>query len=220
MPGEIAADGSYRIEGLAAGDWLVTATAGATGRRGQGRIDDRRGRDEEAHLDLTLGSGLTLQGIVRWNGRPVDGARVDVASDDGRLAQSDSTDHLGAFRIEGLAPGTYQLGVVDRSTQLRDARTVDLREDQTVAIDLAGGAVVGLLVDGASGGPLAGAAARLETAAGEAAPGGQGRGSDARGHVGFDPVAAGAWLLVVSKPGYATQKIPVRSSRAPPLRSR
>jgi hypothetical protein len=208
--GEVAADASYRIEGLAAGDWRVTAVAGATGRRGQGQVTLADGGDAE--LDITLGGGLSLQGQVTKNGRPVDGARVDLAEAPGSSPvpsrAGDLTDYLGRFRLEGLDRGQATLWVHVPFSSLSEQRSVDLEDDQTVSIDFQVGGVAGSVVDGATGRPLEAAAVTLRaTAAASAMP--QDRASDAQGHFGFDDLAAGAYTLTVQKAGYATQSATV-----------
>jgi len=164
--GQVAGPGSYRIEGLRVGDWLVTAKVSGTGRRAQGRVRLREG-DGETRLDLELGEGVSVTGRARENGEPLVDAEVHVFGPTGVRVASVRTDRSGSFRVEGLEPGTYGLELVSFGRQIRHAETLTIERDRRLEIDLATGSLSGRIVD-AAGAPIARASLLLEPLAGPA----------------------------------------------------
>ena len=77
---------------------------------------DVNGKD----LDLTSGSGGSMEVVISPNGaevtgtvrdadgKPVPSAIVQICSKSGELAKSANTDQNGAFDVKGLAPGEYK----------------------------------------------------------------------------------------------------------------
>ncbi len=210
-PAEVAADGSYRLEGLSPGDWQVTASASATGRHGQGRVEIAEGA-AEAHLDVELGAGLALAGTVRMNGQPLDGAEVELRDESGQAAAVDVTSHLGTFRLEGLAPGRATLAVSAQLSMVAAERAIDLREgdeERTVDVDIPVGALALSILDAATGRPLGGATVELRKAGEDGRMTTRRAGADAQGHFGLDPLAAGVYALTVRAAGYAPRELQV-----------
>lgn len=164
--GQVSAAGSYRIEGLSPGDWLVTAEVRGSGRRAQARVSLREG-EAEIRRDLELGAGLTVEGRVRENGSPLVDAEVTLFGPTGSLVASLRTDRSGSFRVEGLEPGTHSLEVASFGRQLRHAETLTIERDRSFDIELATGSLAGRVVD-ATGSPVAGARILLEPLAGPA----------------------------------------------------
>jgi hypothetical protein len=146
---------------------------------------------------------------VRVNGRPLDGAQVQLQAEGGQLAAADVTNHLGAFRLEGLSAGHATLSVSSRAPWLLEQRALDLSEDATVDLDIAAGALSGSVVDAASGQPLAEATVAIQKVAEGEIMGLPPTSSDVQGHFGFETLAAGAYAVTVQKPGYAAQKLQV-----------
>jgi hypothetical protein len=137
MPGRAGVvewNGSYRIEGLAPGEWTVTARSPSLGREARGHtVVDADGA--AAILDLEFLAGFTLSGAIARDGRPVGGVVVVGRSPTG-AAGGAVTDGAGRFRIEGLAAGSYLLTLVDRSTGSQALRQVTLDGDLDIEIDL------------------------------------------------------------------------------------
>lgn len=162
--GQMSGPGTYRIEGLSAGDWLVTAEVRGIGRRAQGRV--RLGESGgETRLDLELGEGLALDGQVRENGEPLVDAQVHLFGPSGDRAASVRTDRSGSFRVEGLEPGTHGVEVVSLGRQIRHAETLTIERDRRIEIDLPTGSLSGRVVDSA-GFPIPLARILLEPLAG------------------------------------------------------
>jgi len=164
--GEVSGPGSYRFEGLRAGEWLVTAEVRGTARRGQGRVRLRES-DGETRLDLELGEGLSVTGRVRENGEPLVDAAVNLFGPTGDRVATVRTDRSGSFRVEGLEPGTHGFEVVSFGRQLRHTQTLTVERDQQIDIDLATGSLAGRVVD-AAGSPVPRAQVLLEPLAGPA----------------------------------------------------
>ncbi len=153
-------DGRYRIEGLATGRVSMTAEHP----KYQAQVLDIEVRPEENTLDFELDRGLEITGrVIDENQLPVEGARVQataprggsfvIAFGGGRGRVVTGPD--GAFVLEGLATGSYQVGaqktgyaaaqtdhpvVLDSSSQLG----IELRLERGAAII---GHVLGLELD-------------------------------------------------------------------------
>jgi hypothetical protein len=117
------ADGSYLIEGLPEGEYTVTAAYGLN----LGELADRvsvRANESSIGITFQLVSGAfqasaphadnaTITGFVRWaeTGAPAVGAVIGLANAEGEAIEigvKRTTDD-GAFSIDGLAAGTYQV---------------------------------------------------------------------------------------------------------------
>jgi len=125
-------DGTFRVPGLDAGRYFLTASAAgySTGRFGQERLDDpqqafdlRAGEDAKG-VTLWLTPGGTIAGTVRTaSGQPAGRMSVRAivlgTSDDGRptlksaLGGQQHTDSGGEYRLANLAPGRYLVEVSD-----------------------------------------------------------------------------------------------------------
>jgi len=126
------ADGRYRIDELGPGPWTVVAQLAGTARVARGGAVVPPGG--EAALDLALGSGLALAGVVVRGAAPVAGAWVTVWNALGSAGAPTGAD--GRFRIEGLAPGPCEITVVHPASGLeRDVR-IDLEADADLTLEL------------------------------------------------------------------------------------
>lgn len=104
------ADGSFVIEGVAAGSYKVSASA-------EGFPDPPEPTEVtvpaggETEIDLALAQGGVVAGeVVDAQGQPVAGVSVR-ARGKARWGMGDRgmTDDSGSFRIEGLSPGSYRI---------------------------------------------------------------------------------------------------------------
>lgn len=112
--GQTAADGSYRIEGIAADEYEVSADAGPR------RVIRISG--EDAVLDLEI-PAVQLAGRVMEDGgtAPVVEAHVyatPVGADASRVRPNGSSDHFGEFKLTGLEPGAIVLSAYKRGYEL------------------------------------------------------------------------------------------------------
>jgi hypothetical protein len=133
--GRADSQGSYRIDDLAAGDWLVLARM-PDGRMAQGQVTIASGA-RAVSLDLGFEGGVTLSGHILTGATPIAGALVRVLAGDGSGAGGGVTGPQGEFRIEGLRPGTYAMTIVPPQPGSPHHETLELRGDREVVIDLA-----------------------------------------------------------------------------------
>jgi hypothetical protein len=112
--GRTAADGTYRIEGIVAGEYDVMAAAGASRRI--------RIADADVALDLEM-PAVQLAGRVIEDGAtvPVVGALVCatvIGADPRDVRPNDRSDHFGQFKLAGLKPGELVLSAYMRGYEL------------------------------------------------------------------------------------------------------
>jgi hypothetical protein len=148
--GRVGLEGEYRIEGLEPGDWKVQATLSTPGSRdveGTVRIEPGATR---ATLDLEFPpGGLTLSGRVLVDGSPLVGAEIEVSIRRGMSASTSRgglrTAWDGSFALLDLEPGLVTLTFVTPEG-IGASRTVQLKESQEIAVDLATGRLRGTVV--------------------------------------------------------------------------
>lgn len=200
------ADGAFRAEGIAPGRYVVVAQA-------PGHLDLQR-RDvlltEGAEVDLgalTLEKGLTIEGIVTDDrGQPVSGARVNCSPhrEQGQRPMpgftrpgSNTTDADGAFRIDKLTPGSYDLsaradGFAAASLDNVNAGTTQIRITMTPGLSIEGRV---LLPSGKpAGGVFVNAQGENENR--------QGARTDAEGHFEITDLPVGVYRVTVSGGGF------------------
>jgi carboxypeptidase family protein len=201
------AKGEYRIGDLPPGDWMVSAILGLGGRSAHGKVQLPPGA-AEVRLDLEFPYGFTLSGRLLRAGQPVPGAFVSAQGakgTDGGGSGVGRSDGDGAFRIEGLKAGTYEIRVNSRSAGLVHKETLELAADREIQIDLPAAELRGRVVDADEGSPLAEASIALEPAdparAGFARFSGVRTGPD--GAFALDSPAEGDYRVIARKDGYA-----------------
>ncbi len=184
----------FSINGLEAGLWTVIARIGNSGRRAERKV---RLADEDARIDLVFENLPALRGTVRLDGRPLQRTQVLLARGrDLAGARRFWTRHDGSFHFPDLEPGNYTLGVG------AETRTVAIRAETDLTIELRSGRVEGVATDSRSGAPLAGAGvsvwpilARREHA--EMLGIVRRTFIDTQGRFTFDRLPEGAWELAV-----------------------
>lgn len=113
-----ASDGSYVIEGLAAGSYTVQFEAEEAGDVSQyydgvEQLSEAASialtEDQEAQgIDATLKRGAVIAGVVTGaGGTPLSGVQVEVTDRAGDFVAATATESDGSYTISGLAPGTY-----------------------------------------------------------------------------------------------------------------
>jgi protocatechuate 3,4-dioxygenase beta subunit len=132
--GQVAYDGTYRIDDLAPGAWTVIATLADNGRRTTGSVTLEPGQGEVS-LDLELASGFVLSGRVELQGAPVSGALVQVQGADGSGGDT-VTGADGRFRVEGLRSGTYALTALQPRSGLRIDQQLKVDGDREIVLVL------------------------------------------------------------------------------------
>lgn len=150
-------EGNFALKDLAAGEWKVVARKSeSSAGRAVERIVTLGPGSSEALVELPFETGLRLSGQVFVAGEPmISGSLVAVPPDDGEVQWTD-TDHLGRFEMSGLQPGPYDLRIQEMNGST-EHRSIDLQSDlEGLRIDLQRPAsVVGVVVDGTTGQPLA-----------------------------------------------------------------
>lgn len=202
--GRVDFQGQYRIEGLSAGEWDVTAQT-EDGRRAQGKVTVAQGSD--ATLDLEIGTGFTLSGRVLRAGEPVTDVFVSVQGA-GVGGGGDQTDPQGAFRIGGLKAGTYDLQVIGFQSGINQSQTVEISADRELVVEISTRQVSGRVLDASDESPLGKVVLSLERLDASAPPRGlslqKGSTSDADGAFTIADVSPGAYRLLAKLEGYAS----------------
>jgi uncharacterized GH25 family protein len=132
QPGRVDYQGSYRIDALPPGEWIVEALL-PENRRAVGKVQLAPGQTQ-ASLDLEFGGGLTLSGVVLQKEQPVAGAMVTVQSPNGGLLHGARSGPDGRFRVEGLDAGPVEVVVLGKDAPLR--QPLDLTTDREIVLRL------------------------------------------------------------------------------------
>lgn len=185
------ADGTFEIGPIPSGKYAVVAMQ-------SGLLPDHRQvhEDEEQDLELELSVPRVLSGTVMQNGAQVQGATVKL--DGMHRKRTVTTDSKGAFRIERLRPGSYELNAT-AGTALGAAKSrVDKREDRAdVVIEIEDGVPLdGVIVD-ERGAPVSGVKVQVE-----AANDWLRTDTNDEGRFHFDAVSVGEHELWASKTGF------------------
>jgi hypothetical protein len=191
--------GDFRVEGLAAGEYLLEARA-----VGHARTVLQRVRvPATAPLTVELPAAGVIEGfVVDAKGSPAPGAEVQVG---GRIHEATTTGSGGGFSIE-VEPGSHvvlarrgsEAGSLDQQVVVSPGKTV-----RGIRIQLGQGAALeGRVVARSTGAPIEGA--RLDVSP-YGRSGDSGRAvSDAEGRFTVEPLAPGSYDLMVAAKGFAT----------------
>src|SRR5262249_24119984 len=154
---------------------------------------------------------FTLSGRLLRAGQPVPGTFVSARGTDVLGGATGRSDGDGAFRLEGLKPGTYELSVTSRSAGLVHKETVELTGVREGRIDLPAAEIRGRVVDADEVSPLAEANVSLVPAdpskEGLSRFSGISTGPD--GTFALDSPAEGDYRVSARKDGYAPAEAPV-----------
>lgn len=156
-PGKVT-DGVYRIEGLKPGEWKVTASTPSGHKAGTSTRIDPGVTEVAADLEF---SGFTLSGRALVDGTPLARAKLIARGKAPEVFGQTSTDHAGNFVLRNLPRGTYHL-ILGPEEGIGDVRSLDLAEDQTVALRISTGKIAGRLVSGTTGEPFPDTAIQLD----------------------------------------------------------
>jgi protocatechuate 3,4-dioxygenase beta subunit len=156
----VGAGGSYEIDGLGPGDWLVRARLPGGAREAEARVAVQHGQ-RRLSRDLDLSGGLVLTGTVLHDGQPLPGTRVTLEGRDVATRRSTITDHAGELRLEGLPPGRYRVDLLNRERLITDSRELDLSRDEDIVIEIETVELLGVVLDAGTRDPVAGARVSL-----------------------------------------------------------
>lgn len=209
LQGRVRHDGSYVLEHLPPGDWLVAASLAGGSRRATARVSVRP-EDREVHRDLEFDSALTLTGQVIYGGEPLPGADVGLRGSDVAARRSVGTDHEGRFEIRDLEPGRYRLQVSSGRHGFTHDQILDLQADQDRIVEIATARVAGRVTEAGGSTPIPDAMILLRRVAGDGVPAGAsdaaflvGVPTEADGSFRIPRVTAGRYTLTARKDSYA-----------------
>lgn len=201
--GRVDPDGVYRIPNLRPGTWRVSAVVPDTPLHAEGEVTIEPGTPE-ARLDLQLGQGHALTGLVLRNGQPLAGAAVAITRPGAFTEQNATTDHQGGFRFGGLESGTYDLAV-STPRGARHRESVEISGDREIRVELRTASLTGRVIDAADSSPVSGVRVSLAPLAPE-----DGQRmffpeviTDARGTFRLLEVGGGSWKVKASREGYS-----------------
>lgn len=125
------ADGSYRMKGIAPGQYRVAAG-------GNGWLPFESEvvtveADQTTRVDGAITKGAGVRGTLLHDGNPVSYTDVLFKSAGGRLIAAATTDENGHYEVSGQLPGDYVLGILyDGGPYLRKAVHVTLTNPERV----------------------------------------------------------------------------------------
>lgn len=139
-------NGEFEATGLPAGE--VTAEAGQTGYARSDEVKATVSLTSTVRVDLVLGdkTGGISGTVVDREGKLVADARVEARTGNASAGPSDDTDVHGAFEIQNVEPGFYNV-VVESKWQLSSSESRTLAAPVRVRVDRGVTAKVQLLID-------------------------------------------------------------------------
>ena len=155
-------DGSFRVEHLAPGPWVVEVARGTSGEGRQSLTVSIR-QDEETEVELGPGGSAAVEGEIVRAGRPVAGARItlDVRDEESEAEEAPgswraTSAPYGRFRFEGVAVGRARLEVGVDATRIVRRFTLEEHDEHVVDVEVHDGRIVGRVQD-LDGRPVTGA---------------------------------------------------------------
>ena len=129
-------DGKYRFEGVPYGPAYIESAA--SGRLPARRRISVRAGQTGPHI-LTLLATRTITGLIRFEGRPIEGAVVEATPQDGGLTETGWSDAEGKYLVGGLRPGVYSISV-QLPPDLRDAAGAYIAQATAPPVEASAGA--------------------------------------------------------------------------------
>lgn len=216
--GPADAEGDYRIRGLAPGQYYVAAGGEGTLPWRSQVIDVRAGQDTV--VDGVVRRGAVLRGTLSSGGKPVGFTDVLIRKVGQGLVAATTTGPRGGFRVSGMTPGTYKVGVLYHgSDYVPHGVRVTVPETTSVVdvpVTLRRGATITVPtrpVDGTAPGRVRD---ELRNAQGHAI---QGWRNDGNGTLTYTGLPKGSYTVVAATDShYAVRDVRVRRLRAHDLR--
>ncbi len=209
-------DGRFELSGVPAGQISVRASAGdfasGTMRSANASVTVAEGQTE-AEVEVVFEGDGALSGRVTRGGKPVADARVVVGAARTGGGAAGRTDETGAYRIEGLTPGEYEVWVqADAYGRAGNvSRTVKVDGEARLDVELPVASLFGIVVDASTKQPLAEVrvAAALEGGS-EGRPGAAT--SDSNGRFFVEELEEASYTLSLRRSGYQDAKSSARAA--------
>lgn len=195
--------GEFALPGARPGTWQVNAGTADGLREVRVEVEVRPG-DREVEVELDLGGGSYVTGVLMTNGRPRPGVSLSLRRTD--TAYQEVTDQDGRFRFRGVEDGEYAL--MSWAPPLH--RAVTVRGDTELRLEVELAVLAGTFVDEA-GEPLT-ATLKWTPLGGDAQGGGQ-HGGIHSFHIEVPP---GPYGLRAWSPGYLDAEMRVDVGSATP----
>jgi hypothetical protein len=202
------ADGAFEFSGVPSGPINLNARTGdfvSGSRSASAQVVVAEGQ-LDATAEIVFESGFRLDGHVTRAGKPVTDAMVNAFPEGGGRNQGASgrTDEAGAFVLEGLQVGTYNVSAMSMTGGGNIRKTVTVTGDTSVDLEAPPARLAGTIIEHGSGRPLGDAQIRIED---------QGRGfmgmgatsSDSTGRFALEELEPKAYRVTVQKPAYQTE---------------
>ncbi len=151
-----ASDGTFRVEGVEAGDTQVVAVEMMT-RRSRSEAVVVPDSGETAPVVIDFGSGLTASGRVLRGNTGVPGMLVSAQSVAAAGSGETVTGADGEWQIGGLESGEYQIAARSRSGEVLAGDHVLLEADAELDLYLSSGSISGRVIERETDRPIEGA---------------------------------------------------------------
>ena len=182
--------GPYSLQGVPEGRFTLIART--TSGRAIAREFESDGHGE-AVVDLVFAGASRLGGVVTAGGRPISGIDIEATPrDKSSTSGKSTTTSSGAYEIDGLDEGEYEVRVRGRSF------AVELSGDTSYDVELGPLEISGVV---RAEGPVLGALVTATSTSAEGGSGGEDR-VDSRGSFRIDGLHKGEYTVRVSHPGY------------------
>ena len=207
LDGVPRSDGSFEVGNILPGEVALFLELGAPaeGREISRHVVMPEG-EERLTIEIEVGSGSDIEGVVSRGGRPLPGARVQARPVHGSIVESSvttTTDRDGLFRLPGLTDGDYELGVFHADSGASAVRRVSVDGNKEVDIEIPEGRVAGRVLDANSGEGVAAAGVLLQQQSVLGDSTSLRTQTDGTGAFALEAVPDGEFLLRVSAVGYA-----------------
>jgi protocatechuate 3,4-dioxygenase beta subunit len=195
---------------------LNASTSWMSGRSAQKTVEVQEGAPEVL-AEIAFEGASRLAGRVTRGEKPLPGLNVSASPDppvSGMSMSRGQTDEDGRYALEGLADGSYQVGLFGSGVSYRKAVTV--AGDTTEDIALPAVSLVGFVTESGSGEPIEGASVQAETGRETGALAMKSASTDSRGFYTLDAMDPGSYQVTARKDGYQlkTQTVSVGTSPA------
>lgn len=130
----ISHDGRFRVYGIPEGEW--TLQAWLPRERSISERVDVGSPGSIVERDLTFPAGFRVEGLVRLDGRPRAGVKVEVECDRPRTTAWTTSRSEGGFEISGIPASECSLTLIDHESGVRDSRVLRIEGDTAAVFDL------------------------------------------------------------------------------------